>query len=288
MSAGTQSTLIQGDATTGRPASTSPRLPNRTVRQVLARHSTAIVVILALLAGWELASRSGLLAVTTFPSMSATARALVDLLVDPAFWHQFGLTVTSWLIGVAIACALGIPAGLLLGRSQFLYRSSRLLVDFLRTIPSVAVIPLITLLVGATMEMKIILVVYGAFWPILIQTVYGVQDTDRVLTDTGRSYRLSNWHRIAFVFLPSTLPYLVTGLRIATVVGLLLAISSEILGSAPGIGLDLALAQSAGALDLTYAYVVFIGLLGVLVNICLNRISRAVLSWHASERKDAS
>ena len=255
-----------------------------TLPALLRRRWTSVVAVAAALAAWEAGSASGVLPHTLFPSMSATFGRLGGLLVDGGFWYAFGLTVESWVIGVAIATALALPTGMLLGRVAIAYRSARLMVDFLRTIPSVSVIPLITLLFGASMEMKVILVVYGSFWPLMLQMVYGVRDTDRVLIDTVRSYRLSRWSAARHVLAPSALPYVVTGLRISVVVGLLLAISSEILGSAPGIGLELALAQGGGDLSLTYAYIVFIGLVGVTLDLALNAASRIVLFWHPSVR----
>ncbi|MGI5143971.1 MULTISPECIES: ABC transporter permease [unclassified Streptomyces] len=252
----------------------------------VSSHWTAIAVILGALLLWQFGSAEGFLPESAFPSMTGTLRTLVDLFGESQFWHSFGQTLISWVVGVAIAIALAIPLGLLLGRLPFLHVSSRLLIDFMRTIPSVAVIPLITLLFGATMEMKLILVVYGAFWPLLIQTIYGVHDADKVLMDTARSYRVSGWRRAVYVLFPSTLPYIVTGLRIAIVVGLLLGVSSEILGSAPGVGLDMAIAQNGGALELTYAYVAFIGLLGVAVNLALNSATKRILWWHTSVRGD--
>ncbi len=254
---------------------------------LLRRRWTSILAVAASLAAWEAGTASGILPHTMFPSVSATFARLGGLLVDGRFWYAFGLTVVSWVVGVAIATALALPIGMLLGRSGTAYRSTRLMIDFLRTIPSVSVIPLITLLFGASMEMKVILVIYGSFWPLMLQMVYGVRDTDRVLIDTVRSYRLSRWSAAQHVFAPASLPFVVTGLRISVVVGLLLAVSSEILGSAPGIGLELALAQGGGDLSLTYAYIVFIGLVGLALDLVLNASSRIVLFWHPSVRGGA-
>jgi ABC-type nitrate/sulfonate/bicarbonate transport system permease component len=122
----------------------------------------------------------------------------------------------------------------------------------------------------------------------VLQMIYGVRDTDKVLVDTMRSYRVPKWRAAAWVLFPSSLPYLITGIRISIVVGLLLAVSAEILGSAPGIGLELALAQTGGDLSLTYAYIVFIGLVGVVVDLLLRWGSRRLLFWHASVRESNS
>ncbi|MCG2622982.1 ABC transporter permease subunit [Arthrobacter sp. I2-34] len=252
------------------------------------REGTGLAVIAAALGLWELSSVTGLLPGSAFPSMSATLPALATLLGSAGFWQAFGLTLGSWALGVLIAAAAAIPAGMLLGRIRFLYRSTRLAVDFLSTIPSVAMIPVIVLLFGATMEMKLVLIVYGAFWPILVQTAYGVRDTDRVLLDTARSYSLSRLTAAVFILVPTALPYVVTGLRISAVIGLLLGVSGEVLGSAPGLGLEMNMAQSGGDLPVTYAYVILIGLIGIAVDRGLNQVSRRVLYWHPSVRGAAT
>jgi ABC-type nitrate/sulfonate/bicarbonate transport system permease component len=248
------------------------------------RKGSGLLTVFVALVLWEYGSGSGMLPASVFPSMTDTFQALGSLLGLPRFWQAFGETIISWTIGVLIAAGAGIPLGLLLGRIGVLYKSTRLLIDFLSTIPSVSVIPVVLLIFGATMEMKVVLIVYGALWPILVQTAYGVRDTDRVLIDTARSYSLTPLRSIRYILVPSALPYVVTGLRISIVIGLLLALSSEILGSAPGLGMEMVLAQTGGALAPTYAYVLFIGLLGVAVYLGLNELSRRVLNWHPSVR----
>ncbi|MDQ1060830.1 ABC-type nitrate/sulfonate/bicarbonate transport system permease component [Arthrobacter globiformis] len=248
------------------------------------RKGSGALTIAVALAAWEFGSQTGLLPSSVFPSMTSTVQALVTLLGDPGFWQALGDTMMSWVIGVLIAAAAGIPLGMLLGRIGFLYRSTRLLIDFLSTIPSVSVIPVILLLFGATMEMKVVLIVYGAFWPILVQTAYGVRDTDRVLLDTARSYSFTPARSVFSILMPSALPFIVTGLRISAIIGLLLAVSSEVLGSAPGIGMEMVMAQTGGALAPTYAYVLLIGLVGIAAYLGLNYMSRRVLFWHPSVR----
>ncbi|WP_159709012.1 ABC transporter permease [Arthrobacter sp. 18067] len=262
-------------------------MATRPLRGYGRKASGALTIVVAL-AAWELASRTGVLPGSVFPTMSSTFGALVSLLGQGKFWQALGLTMTSWVIGLAIAAFVGIPLGLLLGRVGFLYRSTRLLIDFLSTIPSVSVIPVVLLLFGATTQMKVVLIVYGAIWPILVQTAYGVRDTDRVLLDTARSYSLTRLRSIRYILVPSALPYIITGVRIAAVISLLLAVSSEVLGSAPGIGMEMVLAQSGGALAPTYAYVVLIGLVGVAVYLAFNQLSSRLLSWHPSERGAAA
>jgi ABC-type nitrate/sulfonate/bicarbonate transport system permease component len=116
--------------------------------------------------------------------------------------------------------------------------------------------------------------------------LYGVQDVDPVAMDTARSYGLGRWARIRHVVWPTALPYVMTGLRLAAAVALILAVTAELVIGNPGIGNRLAVAQSSGATDNTYALVVVAGILGVIVNLGARWVERRSLSWHQSQRAD--
>ena len=100
-------------------------------------------------------------------------------------------------------------------------------IEFLRPIPSVALIPLVVVLYGVTITSTLVLVVYASFWQVLIQVLHGVADVDPVARDTAYAYHLGFRHRVRYVVWPTTLPYAVTGIRLATAVALILTITGE-------------------------------------------------------------
>lgn len=151
-------------------------------------------------------------------------------------------------------------------------------------IPPVALVPLALLLYGATTQMKLVLVVLGAVWPLLLQSMYGVHQVDPVAIQTARSYRLGRWLRTAFVILPSTAPFVFTGIRIAATMALLLTIGAEVIGGAPGLGAAMATAQTVSDIPRLFALAATSAVLGVLINTVLARVERRVLSWHVSQR----
>jgi ABC-type nitrate/sulfonate/bicarbonate transport system permease component len=152
----------------------------------------------------------------------------------------------------------------------------------------VALVPLAVLLYGSELRSVLVLVVYASFWQILIQTLYGIQDVDPVAEETARSYGLGPWARVRHVLWPSALPYVMTGLRLAAAVALVLAVTAELVIGAPGLGQRIAVAQTSQAVPELYALVVVTGLLGLLVNTGARAVERRALSWHQSVRGEVA
>jgi ABC-type nitrate/sulfonate/bicarbonate transport system permease component len=235
----------------------------------------------------EVAPRVGLVDRAALPPTSAVLAALVDELGTAAFWQALGETMTAWALGLSIASVAAVAVGLLLGSVPFLRAVTASTVEFLRPIPSVALIPLAVLLYGIELRASLLLVVYACFWQVLVQVVAGVVDVDPVAQDTARSYGLGPLARVRHVTWPTALPYVLTGLRLAASVALVLAITVELITGAPGLGKEIASAQSGGAVALTYALVLATGLVGVAVNLLARLVERRALSWHPSVRGEA-
>jgi ABC-type nitrate/sulfonate/bicarbonate transport system permease component len=219
-----------------------------------------------------------------FPPVSEMLGALVDELGTSAFWSAVGNTLQGWAIGLALAALIAIPAGIVIGSSRLLYRSLRAVIEFLRPIPSVALIPLAVLIYGSGLESKVFLATFAATWPLLMQTLYGVQDVDPVATDTARSFGFGRASRLLFVTLPSAIPYIATGVRISAAVALILCVTAELVIGAAGLGREINLARQGGAVDLMYALIIATGLLGWAMNAVFTRGERRVLHWHPSAR----
>lgn len=243
-----------------------------------------LVGLLALVALGEVLPRLGVVPRQFFPPSSEIGSALMAELGRGEFWTALLDTLQGWALGLAIASVAGVLLGIVIGGSHLLRDVTASTIEFLRPIPSVALIPLAVLLFGTSIESKLLLVVYAAFWQMLIQVLYGVQDVDPVAQDTARVYGMGTWARVRYVTWPTALPYVMTGLRLAAAVALILAVTSELVIGNPGIGYRLAVAQSSGAVATTYALVVVTGLLGVLVNLLARAVERRALSWHPSQR----
>ncbi len=246
------------------------------------------VAVLCALALWELVVGIGLLNEDHVPSMTATVEELVRLFGDGDFWSAVGSTLQGWALGLGIAAALAIPLGILIGSSPLVYRSVRFVVEFLRPIPSVALVPLAVLIYGVGLESKVFLAAFASFWPLFVQTLYGVQDVDPVATDTARSFGLGSFERLWRIKLPSAVPYIATGLRISSAVALILAVTAEIVIGSAGLGRSINVARQSGAIELMYALIITTGLLGWVLNVLTTQAERRVLHWHPAHRQVAA
>ncbi|MFI5569317.1 ABC transporter permease [Streptomyces sp. NPDC051740] len=236
----------------------------------------------------EAVPRLGLVEEDYFPPAGRIADALGTELTDGAFWTALGDTLTGWALGLAIAVGAGIVAGVVLSVVPYLREATASTVEFLRPIPSVALIPLAVLLYGTELESVLLLVVYASFWQVLIQVLYGVQDVDPVAEETARSYGLGTWARVRHVLWPTALPYVMTGVRLAAAVALILAVTAELVVGAPGLGARIAVAQTSQAVPEMYALIVVAGLLGLLINVGARSVERRALAWHQSVRGEVA
>ncbi|WP_323740994.1 ABC transporter permease [Microbacterium abyssi] len=246
------------------------------------------VGVVAFLGLWETVSRLGLVDTRFVPPASEVLVRFGQYVVDRAFWRDVGSTVLSWSLGLLIAVVAATVIGFLIGSSRFLERLTHSTIEFLRPVPSVALIPLAVLLFGTKIQAGLLLIVYAAFWQVLIQVIYGAKDVDPVADATARSYGLSRFQRIRHVTWPTALPYLMTGVRLAAAVALILAITAELIIGTPGLGKQIAETREGGAITSMYALILATGLIGVAINLVARFVERRVLAWHTSVRMDVA
>ena len=269
---------------TARSASVRTRVTPGAVAARGAPALAALVSIAAFLALWQLVSRRGLVSEQDLPAMTTTFSELWSMMQTREFWTAFGQTVRGWALGLGIATALAVPIGILLGSSNFALRAFRIPIEFLRPIPSAALIPLLFLTLGTTLKSEIFLAAFGAFWPLLVQTVYGVRDVDPVALDTARSFGIGRFERLYRIKLPSSVPYIATGLRISSAVALILAFTAELFMGIAGLGQIMNVAESFGLTVQVYALALATGFLGLAIYVTFAAIERRALRWHPSQR----
>jgi ABC-type nitrate/sulfonate/bicarbonate transport system permease component len=260
--------------------------PRRPAGKGAAKQLLGLLGIVGFLATWELIPRVGLIDGRFLPPATEVIAALVVDLGLTAFWVAVGETMKAWFLGLLIAVAAAVLLGFVIGSSSFLRKATNSTIEFLRPIPSVALIPLAVLLFGVKIESSLLLIVYASFWQVLIQVLYGVADVDMVANNTAKTYGLGKMARVRYVVFPTALPYLMTGVRLAAAVALVLAITAELVIGSPGLGREIALAQSGGAISGMYALVLATGLIGVLINMLMRLIEKRILAWHSSVRSE--
>lgn len=245
---------------------------------------------LAALAGIsQLLAVTGLVSPAYLPPASTVLARAGRLAADPAFLGNVAATMRAWAIGLVVAVVIGVCAGLLLGGLPGLHTAVHPILEFLRPIPSVALIPLVSLILGAGLKTEGTLVVYAATWPVLYNTTYGLLEVDPVTQDTLRVFGFGRLAVLWRVSLPAAAPFVATGVRLAAGVALILAVGTEILsGFGDGLGVFIAQAQQqpAGTTDVL-AGTVWAGALGLFINAVLVRAEGRLLHWHTTGSGDS-
>lgn len=244
-----------------------------------------LIGVIAALAVWEAIARFGLFDAATLPAASQVLLTMLGDLVNGQAIVPVLQTLQGWFLGMLVVTIVAVPVGVLIGRVEPVYRGVRPVFEFFRPIPGVTFLPLLLLMFGPTMPMKVWMVVLAAVWPLLYQTYYGVKAIERVTIDTAHVYHMGLVARIRKVFLPATMPFIATGFRISSSIALIVAVVAELVGGAPGIGERIFNAQTAGLYDSMYAYIGIAGVLGVLINLVVRLIEKRLLGWHVLHRE---
>jgi len=250
-------------------------------RRLTYQAMTVLVVVGVL----ELLTISGVFSAKSFPRITDDVGELASVLRDRVFWQGVGETLRGWALGLGLATLVALPLGLLIGMNQWIRSATTAIIEFLRPIPSVALIPLAVLVLGTGLQSKVFLTAFAAMWPILIGTVYGVRDVDPVVLDTARSFHIRRSDQLRTILLPGALPYVATGFRVASATALILAVTAELVIGMPGLGQQITLAQASNQVPLMYGLIIATGVLGLLINMVIVRAERHVLRWHSSYRK---
>ncbi|MFI9808457.1 ABC transporter permease [Streptomyces sp. NPDC052301] len=235
----------------------------------------------------EAVSRAGIVRRDYLPPASEVLGRALQLAADPAFLEGVGVTLRAWALGLGLACAIAVPLGLLLGAVPIAEAAVRAIVEFLRPLPSVALIPLVSLLLGSGTETEVTLIAYASLWPVLYNTVHGLGETDPLAKETLRAFGFGRLAVLLRVELPGTAPFIAAGVRISAAVALILAVATELLsGFGDGLGIFIAQAETAtdGTRDVL-AGVVWAGALGLVINSVLVGAERRLFAW-AHEPRD--
>ena len=229
----------------------------------------------------EFITSLGLVPAIYLPRASTVVVRMFELMSDTRFLMQVLATLEAWAVGLTLATLISVTIGILIGTSDLAYRMSSPVIEFIRPIPSVALIPLAILLWGQGFAMKIILVAYAASWPILFNTIYGVHDVDPIAVQTARCFGLKHRAILWRISFPSAAPLIFTGIRISASIALIVVIGSELLASTDsGIGsYILFVSLSGGRMDSVLAGAAIAGIVGVLINSLLGMIDRRMFAW---------
>lgn len=243
----------------------------------------AVGLALAGLVWWiitalEIVPASGL------PGPGSTAKAARSLLADPQFRSAFWDTVWTWTKSLVLATAMAVAIGLSVGWIGWLARAFSVPMHVGRSVPATTLIPIAIVLFGLGPEMKLAVVTYSMAWIILMNTIYGVRSVDRQTILSARAMRFRRRDRVLKMLIPSAMPSIMTGIRVAAGVGFVVTLSAELLGATTGVGTILLLYQNNERPDYVYAGVLIVSLTGMALNYVIGWFERRVVPWVPTSR----
>ncbi len=249
-----------------------------------ARWRRGLTGVIAFLVIAELLGVTGVIPRSVLPLTSTVLGHAVTLLGSGRFLADLGATVEAWAAGLAITIVIGVPVGVLLGSLPGVRVATRAVVEFLRPIPSVALILLVSLWLGPGLRMSVTLIVYGAIWPVLYNTIAGLDDVDPVAKETNRAFGFSALDTIRMVSLPSAAPFIATGVRLASSVAIILDIGAGYITgrvNGPGLGAFIAdYSSGAGNLAVILAATIWAGILGLVLDRAIVWAEHHLLRWN--------
>ena len=264
-----------------RTGATSSGRKRRSPRDVLLRAS----VPTAILALWFLGSAQGWIDEKQFPAPWQVADAFVELVSTGVLWENLSVSLGRVAVGFAIGGLLGLTLGVVAG----LFRLGDQLLDptlqMLRTIPFLAIAPLLILWFGIDERPKIIIIAAAALFPLYLNTHSGVRNVDRKILEAGRVFGLRGLGLVRHVILPEAIPSVLVGLRVSLSVSLLALIVAEMSNAPRGIGFLMVSAQQYFQMDVLVVCVLIYAVWGLSVDLVVRLLERVLLPYKRLGRK---
>jgi ABC-type nitrate/sulfonate/bicarbonate transport system permease component len=245
---------------------------------------TPLLVCAVLIAGWEIASKSGWQPDYILPAPSDVAQ---DLWEDRGgYWDNAKTTLEEILVGFTVGLILGLGIGVLIGMAPALRRTTYPFVVASQSLPTLALAPVLVLWFGFGIVPKVILVVQVVFFPITVATVTGLVSVSEQALMFGRTLGASGWSLFRKIRLPASLPYVFTGLKISASYAAVAAVIAEFAGAESGLGALMLRANDNLQTDAVFGALILITAIGVGFFALMSLLERLVVPWHEQFRKE--
>ena len=250
-------------------------------RRIFLPALSVLVPALLMALWWVLSAQSTSI---FFPPLSTIWETFKELWLFDLVGEHVVPSLYSVLVGLGISIVIGVSLGIILGLNEVVATAVGPLLQFMRYLPAVAMLPLAIQLMGIGPDMRVLIVVLGALWPVLLNTIDGVRGVHPALKDVARSNRLrpSDW--VLRVVVPSAAPQIFAGIRASLAVSVILMFASELLGASQGIGYFILQAQRQFSLPEMWSGMILLGIIGYLLNVILMFVERYALAWHHQPR----
>ena len=256
--------------------------PKRKLRETLLPWITTPLLLVLLIGVWHIYVTTTGLSAFILPAPIKVWEAWVDMLSSSRAWGHTWMTIYVTLVGFGWALVIGVSLGVVLGRVRWLELTLNPFIIATQVIPKVALLPLFIVWFGFGITSKVIVAAVLAFFPILTNTILGVKSVDHGHRDVMTSLNASNWQIFRRLELPSSLPYILTGMEIGIVLAIIGAIVGEYLGGNAGLGYMLVAKMNGYETDGLFAVILQMTLLGFVFYFATGALRRVMIPWHQS------
>jgi ABC-type nitrate/sulfonate/bicarbonate transport system permease component len=239
-----------------------------------------VALVVALLVISEGASRGGLVSAHIVPPVTTIIERGATLFSSGILPWSYAQTLLRVAQGYGYAVIFGVGLGILMGSFPMMHRALITLIELLRPLPSAAIIPVVMLFLGLGDGMKVFIIAWASFFPILLNTMSGVRNIDPTLLETARTFRFSTRQALVKFILPGASPQIATGMRMSLSLALILGVTTELVAGENGIGFFILQAERRFRAAEMYAGVVTLGVVGYALNWAFLKIEGWALAWH--------
>lgn len=252
-----------------------PRLELSWLNTIFKR-SIAILLFLLL---WETLPRTGVVSPAFLPPLSTVLETAWQLYQNGQLGTHFFASIQRSIIGFALALAIAIPLGLVIGWYKLVAETLNPLLELFRNTTALALMPLFILFLGIGEASKISLLVYACTWPILLNTITGVQTVDPLLIKSARTMGLKPYQLFRKVILPASVPTIFVGIRLAGAISILALVAVEMFGAKAGLGYLIMYSQFSFEIPQMFVGILVITLVGLSFNYILIGLEKYFTSW---------
>jgi sulfonate transport system permease protein len=232
----------------------------------------AVALPVVMIVIWQILAANGIINTVLLPAPSKLWEIFVIDLCSGKLWRNLSISFVRVIVGFLIGSIIGVILGFIMGMFENLNTLLSSITSLFRAIPVIALVPLFILLCGIGESSKYAVIAYASFWPVLLNTLGGIQNADYKLIEVAYTYGIKRSKIIGKVILPSALPSILTGLRLAISNAWMSVIAAEMFAASKGIGYLITTAKDTAQVASMYVYVLVIGVIGLVLDKVLIRV----------------
>lgn len=252
------------------------------VKRITLSKISGFILIATLFCLCEALSRLSIVDNNYLPPISTIVYSLYELIKSLEIIRHLFITLKRVILGYILGASLGYLLGFVCGYTSRIYYILELSIEYLRPMPSIALIPIGILFLGIGDALNVAIIGWACSWPVFINTMDGVRSTDYILLNTARTLGLQRWGIIRKVIIPASLPFVFTGLRVGLGIAIAVVVITEMVASGSGLGFFIITTSLSFRIPEMYAGIIIIGLFGYLLNKAFLYIDKKILKWQRS------